>query len=168
MRKKEYALVSVSLLISLFIYLFYRTDKTLINEFTIQLISIETYTGLKAYIVNALPLNHVVIYSLPEGLWIFCITLTSKPYYINLKRWRIDCVYFPLIFGVSLEVLQLIHVTNGRFDFIDIGVFVVLWLLGRYGLPHSLKKQHLFTTVNFKTGVCLASYGIVYLAHVFK
>jgi hypothetical protein len=101
-----------------------------VNELVIRLISVEAYTRLKAVIVHALPLNNVVIYSLPEGLWIFCITLTSKPYYIGLNTWRMDCIYIPLIFCFSLEILQLLHVTNGRFDFMDIGIFVLFWLLG--------------------------------------
>jgi hypothetical protein len=166
--KKEYILIGISLLISLFIYLFYRTEKTLVNELVIRLISVEAYTRLKAVIVHTLPLNNVVIYSLPEGLWIFCITLTSKPYYIGRNTWRMDCIYIPLIFCFSLEILQLFHVTNGRFDIMDIGIFVLFWLLGRYGLPDSPGKQHIFTRVNSNTFVCWVSYGIVYLAHVFK
>jgi hypothetical protein len=166
--KKEYLLIGLSLLISLFIYLFYRTERTLVNELVIRLMSLETYKNLKASIVHTIPLNDVADYSLPEGLWIFCITLTSKPFYIRLYRWRIDCVYIPLIFCLSLEMLQLLHVTNGRFDLMDIGIFVLFWLLGRCKLNEGIEKRHLWTQINGKTWVCLSSYGIVYLAHVFK
>jgi hypothetical protein len=65
-------------------------------------------------------------------------------------------------------MLQLIHVTNGRFDMMDICVFVPFWLLGRYGLINSAEKRHLLTTANSKTLICFISYGIVYLAHVLK
>jgi len=168
MMKKQYVLIGLSLLISLFIYLFYRTERTVVNELVIRLISVETYMNLKTSILRILPLNDVAVYSLPEGLWMFCITLTSKPYYIRLNGWRIDCVCIPLIFCLTLEMLQLLHVTNGRFDLMDIGIFVLFWLLGRFKLNEGVEKRHLWTQMNGKTWVCLSSYGIVYLAHVLK
>lgn len=166
--KKKYIFICISLLISLFIYLFYRTDRTLVNEIVIRMISFETYTGLKAHVVRILPLNDMVIYSLPEGLWIFCITLTSKPYYVRLNKWRIDCLFIPLIFCVTLEIFQLLHITNGRFDFMDIGISVVFWILGSYVWSDKSEKQDIFIRPNSKTIVCLASYCTVYLAHVLK
>ena len=138
------------------------------NEIFIRMISLATYTSLKAHIVKALPLNNIVIYSLPEGLWVFCITLTSKPYYIKLNKWRIDCIFIPLIFCIALEIFQLFHITNGRFDFMDIAVSVIFWILGSYVLSDKSEKQDILTWPDSKTIVCLASYCIVYLAHVFK
>jgi hypothetical protein len=165
---RKYIFICVSLLISLFIYLFYRTDRTVVNEIVIRMISFETYIRLKAHIVKALPLNNMVIYSLPEGLWVFCITLTSKPYYITRNNRRIDGMFIPLIFCFTLEILQLFHIANGRFDFMDIGVSVIFWLLGSYTLSDKSEKQNIFTRPNSKTIACLASYCIVYLAHVLR
>lgn len=166
--KKEDVLVGLSLLISLFIYLFYRTERTLVNELFLRLISASTYTHLKTIIVRSLPLNALVIYSIPEGLWMFCITMTSKPYYIRLFQHRIACWYIPLVFCFSLEFLQLIHITNGRFDYMDIVIFVPFWLLGRYCFPDKNEKQHILASINTKTLFCFVSYGLVYLAHVFN
>lgn len=166
--RRKYILISISLLISLFIYLFYRTERTLVNEMLIRIISFEKYTALRAYIVNALPLNSIVVFSLPEGLWMFCITITSKPYYIVLRNRRIDCAYIPLVFCFTLEILQLLHITNGRFDFVDIGVFIVFWVLANYVFTLKTPKHNLISRPNFKTVICVASYGIVYLAHVLK
>lgn len=166
--KKNYLLIGLSLLISLFIYLFYRTERTVINEMLIRVISAGTYAGLRGAVAHNLPLNDIVIYSLPEGLWIFCITLTSQPYFVRVNGRRVDCVYFPLIFCISLELLQLVHVTNGRFDWMDILVSVLFWLAGRYLLKNTGEKKHILTDVNIRTLICLLSYGIVYLAHVVK
>lgn len=166
--KKQYTLTGVSLLICLFIYVFYRTERTLVNELYIRLSSLDDYTKLKAYIVGRLPLHPVIIYSLPEGLWMFCITLTSKHYYIAWKKWRLDCVYIPLLFCFSLEMLQLIHLTNGRFDLTDIYLFTVFWFLGRSVLSQPTEKQNIIGKFNMKMMVCVACYGIVYLAHVLK
>jgi hypothetical protein len=129
---------------------------------------LDTYRGLKATIMRVLPLNNVVIYSLPEGLWVFCITLTSKPYYIRLNNLRFDCVFIPLIFCVSLEILQFFHITRGRFDLMDIGISVIFWILGNCALRSRYEKKDIFTKPNSKTIIFLASYAIVYLAHVFK
>jgi hypothetical protein len=166
--KKEHLLISIFLLISLFIYVFYRTGNTVISKLVICIISVEAYTNLKAAIVYSIPLSNVVIYSMPEGLWMFCITLTSKPFYTSLFGQRINCLYIPLIFCISLEILQLLQVTNGQFDYIDIVIFVQFWLLGRYALPIKNEQQHIFSSVNSKTYFCLVTYGIVYLAHVVK
>lgn len=164
--KRQYLLIGILLLISLFIYLFYRTERTVVNEIAIWLISSPTYASLKAAIVHRLPLHDIIIYSLPEGLWIFCITLTSKPYHVDLKNRRIDCTYIPLIFCCALEILQLLHVTNGRFDVMDMVVFVLFWSFARYGFTAHMEKRNILATLNAKTVVCLISYGIVYLAHV--
>jgi hypothetical protein len=166
--KKQSVLISISLFISLFIYLFYRTDRTLVNRIAIHLISLPAYNGLKASVAAAFPLHDIIIFSLPEGLWVFCITLTSAHYYIRLAGRQMDCLYFPLIFSVGLELLQLLHITNGRFDIMDIGVSLLFWLLGTYLVNARHQKQNILTQLNFKTTVCLTSYCIVYFAHVFK
>jgi hypothetical protein len=164
--KRQYVLIGVLLFISLWIYLFYRTERTVVNEILIFVISKATYTNLRASVTESLPLNDLVIYSLPEGLWIFCITLTSKPYYISLNKFRLDCMYVPLILCFSLEVLQLLHVTKGRFDFMDICVFVLFWFSGSYCLTQRHEKRHILSNWSSNNIVCLLSYAIVYLAHV--
>ncbi|EHQ25060.1 hypothetical protein Mucpa_0879 [Mucilaginibacter paludis DSM 18603] len=156
------------MLISLFIYLFYRTDRTFVNEIAIRLISFQKYKMLKARVGRLLPLNSLAIYSLPEGLWVFCITLTSKTFYVKLNKWRLNCVFIPLIFCVSLEILQLWHITNGRFDFMDIAVSLVFWIIASNILTEKDEKQNIFARPNSNSIICLASYCIVYLAHVFK
>jgi len=164
--KKIYPFIILSLLISLFIYLFYRTDKTVVNEIVIRVFSLNTYAAWKANVNQVLPLHEWVIYSLPEGLWVFCITLTSRPYYFKLDNWRIDCLYIPLVFCISLEVFQLLHVTNGRFDFTDIWISFIFWLIAHYGFDDQCEKRDIFTPLNSKAMVCLVSYSIVYLSHV--
>jgi hypothetical protein len=166
--RKEYPYIIVSLLISLFIYLFYRTEKTVVNEMVISIISFKTYALLKVTVVNFLPINKIVVYSLPEGLWVFCITLTSKPYYVKLNNWRINCVFIPLIFCFSLEIFQLFHFTNGRFDFMDIAISALFWLIGNYVFNDKADKQDILASLNSKTMVCVATYCIVYLSHVVK
>jgi hypothetical protein len=164
-RKSYYAIIA-PLCLSLFIYLFYRTEKTVVNEIAIFLISFDNYAALKKAVTGFLPLNNIIIYSLPEGLWVFCITLTSKPYYIQVNDQRMNCVVIPLIFCVGLEILQLLHFTQGRFDITDILISVLFWVFGNYFFIETSNRQNILTSFNGRRMVCLATYGIVYLSHV--
>ena len=164
--KKKYTLIITSLLFSLFIYLFYRTEKTLVNKLLISIISLESFTELKNLIVNAFPLHEYIVYSLPEGLWVFCITLTSKKFFVKVYNQKISLLFIPLIFYIGLEVFQLFNITNGTFDFWDIGVSILFWTLANY--ISSEKKSHINIIPAFKIDslLCVFSYLIVYLAHV--
>lgn len=165
---KKHLVIYASLLVCLFIYLFYRTDRTLVNGIVIGLISPERFTAIKTHIANAIPLGKTVIYSLPEGLWVLCITLTSKPYYLRLFGRRIYCIFAPLIFGFTLEILQLFHITNGRFDFMDLAATFIFWLPGCILFSSPSEKQNIFGRPDAGSVFCLCSYSIVFLAHVFK
>ncbi|MBN8786133.1 MAG: hypothetical protein J0I84_03530 [Terrimonas sp.] len=164
--KRNYAFILLSLLISLFIYLFYRTQRTVVNEIFISLLSAGKYHALKEKISGAIPLNKYIIYSLPEGLWVFCITLTSKFLFIRLGKREIDLVFIPLIFCIGLEFMQLFHFTNGRFDFWDIGVSLLFWSIAKYRVKHVQIRQNILQPYTARSFVCIFSYGIVYLAHV--
>jgi hypothetical protein len=166
--KKQYCLIAASLLLSLAIYLFYRTDKTVINEVVIRTISFGHYESLRHAVSRYFPLNEFVIYSVPGGLWTFCITLTSRPYYIQQGSWRIDCVVAPLICTIGLEITQLLHLTKGRFDPMDIWVALFFWAVAVFAFPDKAEKQNLLTPINGKRMVCFLSYCIVYLAHVLE
>jgi len=166
--KKIYWLIFLSLFISLFIYLFFRTEKTVINEIFIAIISRNKYMELKSLIRHNFHLNKHIIYSLPEGLWVFCITQTSQNLFLKIGKREINCVFLPLIFSVALELFQLLHLTNGRFDFWDIGFSIFFWMIANYFIKHQAAKQNIFKPINIRSIVCITNYAIVYLAHVWK
>lgn len=166
--KRHYYFITASLLVSVAIYLFYRTEKTVVNELVIRTISFDRYSSLRQAVSGFLPLNEFVIYSLPGGLWTFCITLTSKPFYIWQRHRRIDCVVAPLICCIGLEIAQLLHLTNGRFDPMDICVTLFFWAIAVFAFHDNVDKQNLLAPVNGSRLVCFVSYGIVYLAHVLE
>lgn len=166
--KKNYCFIVLSLLFSLFIYLFYRTEKTVINEVFISIISFDKFVALRKGITNILPLKEHIIYSLPEGLWVFCITLTSKYLFFKVGNREINLLYAPLIFTIGLELVQLLHLTNGRFDFWDIGFSILFWTIANYLIEYKSITQNILKPFTIKSFVCLLSYVIVYLAHVWK
>ncbi len=123
---------------------------------------------IKALVVGLLPLNEVIIYSLPEGLWVFCITVTSRSFYIQWQNARIDLDIIPLVHTIGLEFAQLSGVARGRFDRMDVALIVVFWFAARLGFQKCGQKQNLLAHVNSQTIACFASYGVVYLSHVFE
>ncbi|WP_316788748.1 hypothetical protein [Pedobacter frigoris] len=166
--KKHYFLIIISLLISLFIYLFYRTEKTVVNEILIYMISFNSFSAIRACITTAFPLNEHIIYSLPEALWVFCITLTSKFLFIRIARREFSLLFAPLLFAIGLELFQLLHLTNGRFDFWDIGLSILFWGIANYFIKSPFRRQNLLPPFSTKSLICILSYLIVYLAHVWK
>jgi hypothetical protein len=166
--RKKYSLFILCLMLSLFIYLFYRTEKTVINEIAIALISLEQFVALRNCIVKILPLNEHIIYSLPEGLWVFCIAITSTGLYFSLCKIKVSLLFAPIVFSLGLELLQLLHITNGRFDFWDIGLSIFAWIIANYYITNNIKKQNILNPFNYSSGLCIISYLIVFLAHVWR
>lgn len=166
--KKTYLLIAVSLLLSLFIYLFYRTENTVVNRMFISVFSFEDLAALRKCVTTLFPLSEHIVYSLPEGLWVFSITLTSRLFFVRLGRREVGLVFLPLLFSVGLECMQLLHITNGRFDWWDIGASLLSWAAARYMVPMKGHRQNLLQSYNLHSGICLSSYFIVYLAHVWK
>lgn len=159
-------ILAVSLLLSLFIYVFYRTEKTIINQLFISLFNKETYALVKARVTLSLPLPDFIIYSLPEGLWVFCITLTSSFFYLTVQKRKWDLIYVPILVALLLEICQLLHFTNGRFDWMDILLSTGFWLLAILCTRTNIGTEPLFRRVNTTNVCCIISYAVVYLAHV--
>lgn len=166
--RKNYWFIAIPLLISLFIYLFYRTEKTVVTELFIGAISVEIYAGLKNLVVSAFPLNEQIIYSVPEGLWVFCITLTSKNFFLTVGKRQINCVFAPLVVSIGLEICQLFHLANGRFDYWDMSSILLFWFIAVCVDKCQSVKQNILQPVNVNSFVCFLSYAIVYLAHVWE
>jgi hypothetical protein len=165
MRKYNLLLV-LSLIACLFIYVFYRTEKTIVNQLLISIFSYEKYSLFRSSVETNFPLNSYLVYSLPEGLWVFCLTITSIPFYIELGNWKIRFVFIPVIFAIGLEVLQLLHITNGRFDVMDILFSLLFWCLASILRKDDVSRENILRSLNAKSASCVFNYCIVYLAHV--
>src|SRR5687768_16990834 len=81
--------VAIALSVSLFIYLFYRSERTVVNELILLFVSFESYMVIKSMVVHALPLNELIIFSIPGGLWVFSATTLSQGFYIRIREHRI-------------------------------------------------------------------------------
>jgi hypothetical protein len=163
--KRRYSL-ALALLASLFIYLFYRSEKTVVNELAISILSFDTYSCIKTAIINAVPLNKLIIFSLPGGLWIFCATALSQDFYIGIKNYKIHLSPVPVLFAIGLEFGQLFHLTNGRFDLWDIAFYILFWTISCYSYFFHRPQQNILSPFTLRGFICLACFVSVYLAHV--
>lgn len=158
--------ISLILLISLFIYVFYRSEKTVVNELFILILSLDTYTMAKSSVINAIPLTPHLIFSLPGGLWIFCATTLSQGFYLRMGNHKMQLDLVPILFAVGLEFFQLIHFTHGTFDNWDIAFYLMFWLLAYYPFESDREHQNILSPFTPQGFICLACFLSVYLAHV--
>ena len=163
--KRRYS-ITLALLVSLFIYLFYRSEKTVVNELVISILSFEAYAGIKAGIVNSLQLHKLIIFSLPGGLWVFCATALAQDFYLRVKDHKIQLSLLPVLFAICLEFAQLIHFTNGRFDIWDIAMYLVFWFVASQLYQFRRSQQNLLSPFTLRGFTCLVCFVAVYLAHV--
>jgi len=163
--KRRYS-IAIALLTSLFIYLFYRSEKTVVNELVISILSFDTYIGIKTAIIDAVPLNKLIIFSLPGGLWIFCVTALSQDFYVGIKTYKIQLSPVPVLFAIGLEFGQLVHLTNGRFDHWDIAFYIIFWTIAYYSYLFHRPQQNILSPFTLRSFTCIVCFVSVYLAHV--
>lgn len=164
--KRIYSISVITLLISLFIYLFYRTQKTVVNELIISLLSLQTYSELRNAIRDSLILHEAIVFSLPGGLWVLCTTVLSRGLYLMVLRCKVRIVFIPLLFAVGLELAQLAHIVNGRFDLWDLAFYIMFWCLGYFSQPRRHDEQDILSPFSLNSFMFLACFLAVYLAHV--
>ncbi|MET0244032.1 MAG: hypothetical protein ABW174_11215 [Flavitalea sp.] len=162
--KKKYAIILFALLFCLFVYVFYRTGKTVVTSLSIDLLGAQNYDQMRSFLQELMPLPDLVVYSIPEGLWVFCITLTSVGLYVIRPAY--DLVYLPLIFASGLELFQFVGLTKGTFDFVDLGISLLAWIAARHLVKQREVVKEFFSPFDKRSFICLVSYLIVYLAHV--
>lgn len=158
--------LALSLLFSLFVYLFYRSEQTVVNELFQFVFSGDVYFQLKTSISESIILPQILIFSLPEGLWVLAVTIASKKIYFGNQKRLIHVAILPVFIAILLEFFQLTSITNGTFDWWDITSAICFWSIGYFLLPCPSNKQRLFLKMNVNSVICLVSYMVVYLSHV--
>jgi hypothetical protein len=164
--KRTYSLIATALLVSLFIYLFYRTEKTVVNELMALLFSWETFAEARSAVAKAIPLSGPIIFSLPGGLWVFCTTTLSRDLYLKIANQSVRMTAAPILFAIGLECCQLLRLTKGTFDLWDIVSYLMFWLAAHYGSRSSDTPQNIMAPFTFNSFICLVCFLSVYLAHV--
>lgn len=162
--KKYYIAVGVALLTSLFIYLFYRTEKTVVN-ILFDFLTNHQMNDIRNNVRQTFPLPSFIIYSIPEGLWVFSATLLSKNIYIRIVKLNFHLGFLPFLYAILLEFVQLFHILHGHFDWMDILFSTLCWLVAFY-IPSNIKATHISLQPSSNTFKLMFVYGIVFLSHV--
>jgi len=81
-----------------------------------------------------------VIYSLPDGLWVFSFTLFSLAYYkFNLNLGQLIFTFSIAGVGITLEFFQFINCNFGTFDIIDLSFYIAGSSLPFYIFKNEIK-----------------------------
>ena len=108
----------LALLISALIYAFYREPSTYF-AFLLQ----KVYAN-KLYIYSSthLPISYAwVVFSLPSGLWVMASTIFGN----FLRKRNSLFVYLPITLVLGIELFQLLGITDGVFDYLDIIISIL-------------------------------------------
>lgn len=118
------------------IYLLFR-PKTLLMFKWVESLGLNEYIDRLRDMVSGITLNHITLYSLPDGLWlasyiIVVNTIVSKDNKVNLLFWSF---LLPAI-AVTFEILQIPGVIPGVFDVFDLICYIVPLLIYLIYLKH--------------------------------
>jgi len=160
----KYLFASICLLISLWIYVFYRIEQTLINRMIIAITSPLFFKEARQLMQDALKLPNFIIYSLPEGLWVFAVTIISENLTIRFKKIQISIIYMPLVVAYFIELIQYLSWSKGTFDWLDVMVIMSFWTLGYI----YVKNNDTSKTIKPKLIYVLLTYIMIVLSYVWK
>jgi hypothetical protein len=153
-----------ALVASLFVYLFYRTHSTVVALMGSFVLGDHRFQTLRSAIRAEVPLDGFAVYSLPEGLWVLCLTFASVGLSLRVGRGHLPLAFLPPVYAVGLEFAQRAGMIRGRFDPADLLVSICFWaagiLLTRSDSAVRIVKRD-------RPSMILAfCWSIVYLAHV--
>jgi hypothetical protein len=164
--KKELLVSSIFLLIALMIYLIWRSESILLNHLVGSVFSPQGFRDWRETISSRLPLNELIIYSLPGGLWVFVSTVALKDFFIVLKKYTLNLMFLPLTIAIGLEFSQLFHFSNGTFDGCDILLAIIFWVASLVICPPTEMKEEFFKSEHTsKKTWAIFSLLILSLAH---
>ena len=112
-RNQRRVIVFSLLAICLYIYLAYRPTNTAVQIIFRSILPAEALTYMQS---KSVLLPFWAINSLPQGLWVFCMTCFSS----DLQFKRLSLWWSPLLFAIGLEGFQYFGITDGTFDWVDV------------------------------------------------
>jgi len=113
------------------IYLLIRPANFLIHSIVEEswlLPSISTIRQASISFSSSLP--NIIVYSLPDGLWVYSFTATI--FYVwnfKINNWSLLFSSVPVILGIGSELGQFFKIVPGTFDFIDIIFYLFGFIL---------------------------------------
>ena len=108
------------------IYVFFRPESIMMFKWFPFLYVVHK----QAYVFRTVNLPDILVYSIPDGLWLFSyILLIGVIWNFNYHR----CIFLTMllpVYAISHELLQLYHLVPGYFDILDFVVYIIATLVG--------------------------------------
>lgn len=118
---------SFSLMGGAMIYLLFRPTHLLMFRWLDSIGLMDFVDSIRA---NQKNVPEWIIYSLPDGLWMFSYCLFIGCIWdFDIRECLFILVILP-IYAVTIEIMQYFHLVSGTFDFMDLVVFLTAFVLG--------------------------------------
>lgn len=104
--------------ICLFIYLFFRTEDTIINKVVANFLP-------NINLNVSLNIADWIIYNLPGALWLFAFLSISI---VKNEKGLLYCL-IPLSGALIIELMQYLSLTDGTYDVADVFFYLAAWVL---------------------------------------
>lgn len=157
----------IFLFFCVFIYVFYRTEDTLINLILLQLLPNSELLLFKETIRSTVAFPAWVIYSLPGGLWVFAASILARKLRLRIFSKNICIEWAPMFFALWLEFWQYVGIVKGHFDVLDILIVLIFGLTAMsVKKPMQLSTQTLFP-FHKRSTIFVFVFVCVFLGHVF-
>ena len=130
MSNKKYIFFEVllPLFLAAVIYLLLRPVDTVIYKIA-ALFGADDFINVIRESVNVSDFPEWFVYSLPGGLWLLSFQNTITWIKRFRGRWLIHSVLLASLSGIGLELLQVLNVTDGVFDWVDVLFYCFATLL---------------------------------------
>lgn len=166
MKFDQMVVALLALLMSLWIFVMYRSEQCAVNVLLGGLLPGGSLTSWRAVVGAAIPLSDDVVYRLPGGLWVFAATVVAARGHVTTPWGVLGLSLGPMTVALGMEFLQKWGVTDGTFDWGD----VVVVLLGGWAAHCYIgRSRPAVDVVRESPGqgmLCVASYAVLFLADV--
>lgn len=121
--------VTIPLLLGGCIYIFFRSLDIKMFEWFNTIGIIEIILNLREVAQSNINLNSWILYSLPDGLWTYSFTSSMIILWRNNDQLGKAFIYLPLMLSVLSELLQYFEIISGTFDWNDLFVVLISFLI---------------------------------------
>lgn len=110
------------------IYLFFRSDSLIMFKW-LKFLGLSNIISIAREWVANFNLFDWVLYSLPDGLWVYSFTSCLIILWNENKGYQFLFLFIPVLLGPGVEILQFFKLFKGTFDMIDLTVTTVAFIL---------------------------------------
>ncbi len=143
----RYILALVAILWAAYIVIYLRADNNILVE---QLFHFDdTVAGFGA--------SSLILSTVPNALWMLAMVLIAGRSYIEIARFKIYLSYLALIYAIGLELLQLIHLTDGTYSLEDVITSIIAFIAGT-GILRLVKNPY---NLKFNSDLILFTFGFL-------